>query len=709
MSYYASNSAARKTILEVVCVATILASGIASYCNTFGVPFLFDDIARIVNEPSIRTVWPPSVAMQNSNRPFGQYTFALNYACHGYDVFGFHFANLGIHLIGALFLYGFVKRSLRRCGPRYHASAPLLAFSIAVVWVVHPLNTQAVTYIVQRLESLMGLAYLATLYCFARSQDSKTSWFWMLCSIVACAFGMGCKEVMVSAPLVVLWYDRAFMASSWRELFRKRKYFYGILTSTWTVLVWSMVHYRLDYSNGSLYQVEGLTSWTYLLSQSSVLVHYLSLAVWPRGQCVYLAWPVSHAIQEVLPQFLFVSALFASTVWAVFHHPRWGFLGGCFFLVLAPTSSVIPIKDLAFEHRMYLPLAAVIALALTGAYELLSRIGISKAYASHIHLGTSILLALALGITAFHRNKVFVSETSVWKDTLVKSPRNVTVWVGLGGLLAKEKKYAEACEHFERALEIAANDPSANANYAGLLIEMKNYELAGQHLERAFQNNPNDLDAIANMAHLQTRLENFAEAVKYYKAAVLGFPNDEELQSSLIASQIRSGSLSQAVTCSLDNLEHRPNSAKANVDYASALIANGRNAEAVAYCERAIALDNQLSTAHATLATLETVPDKAIERMKRAVSLEPLSFDYNRALGDMLMSTMPLEAIGHFEIALQSERDSVEVLLKIGGAWDACGFPEKGIPYLERVTQLLPDWVEARQSLEVLRKRFERP
>jgi tetratricopeptide (TPR) repeat protein len=281
--------------------------------------------------------------------------------------------------------------------------------------------------------------------------------------------------------------------------------------------------------------------------------------------------------------------------------------------------------------------------------------------------------------------------------------------VGLGGLLAKEKRYAEACEHFEHALEIAPNAPSANANYAGLLIEMKNYELAGQHLERAFQNNPNDLDAIVNMAHLQTRLENFAEAVKYYQAAVLGIPNDEELQSSLIASLIRSGSLSHAVTSSHDHLDRRPNSAKANVDYASALIASGRNAEAVAFCERAIALDDQLSTAHATLATLETVPDKAIERMKRAVSLEPMSFDYNRALGDMLMGTRPLDAVGHFEIALQTEPDCVEVLLRIGGAWDACGYPEKGIPYLERVTQLLPDWVEARQSLEALRKRFERP
>ena len=704
-----ANSKARKITMEVVCVVTILASGIAAYCNSFQVPFLFDDIARIVNEPSIQTLWPPSVAMQNSNRPFVQYTFAMNVACHGFDVFGFHVANLGIHLSGALFLFGFVKRTLLRCGSRYSVSASLVAFSIALIWVVHPLNTQAVTYIVQRLESLMGLAYLATLYFFARSQDSRSGWFWLLCSIAACAIGMGCKEVMVSAPLIVLWYDRAFIASDWRELFLKRKYFYVLLASTWTVLAWSMLHYRLDYSNGSLLQVEGISPWTYLLSQSSVLVHYLYLAFWPRGQCVYPAWPVSNSIQEVLPQFLFMSVLLGLTVWAVVRHRRWSFLGGCFFLVLAPTSSVIPIKDLAFEHRMYLPLAAVIALVLTGTYELLSRIGISVASAIRIHVGTSVLLASAFGIAAFERNKVFVSEISVWKDTLEKSPRNVTVWVGLGGLLAKEKRYEEAREHFERALEIAPNDSSANANFAGLLIELREYDLAGQHLERAFQKSPNELDAITNMAHLQSRLANYSEAVKYYEAAVISLPNDEELQSSLIGSQIRSGNYSDAARCSLANLGRRPNSAKANLDYASALIANGRHSEAVMYCEKAIALDEQLSMAHATLATLETKTEKAIERMSRAISLEPMSFDYNRFLGDMLIGTKPKDAVEHYEIALKSEPESIEVLLKLGSAWDACGFPEKGIPYLEQVTKLLPDWIEARQSLKELRRNIHQP
>ena len=699
----------RKAVLKFLCIAIITAAGIAAYSNTMQVPFLFDDVVRIQDEPSIRTLWPPSVAMSNSNRPFAQYSFAINYAVHEYAVWGYHAVNLGIHVVAAWFLFGFTKRTLNRCGSAYSDIAGLLAFSVAFVWVVHPLNTQAVTYIIQRLESLMGLAYIATLYFFARSQDSSRSWPWLLCSAVACSVGMGCKEVMVSAPLIVLWYDRAFISKSWREIIARRSRFYLLLASSWGVLAWSMLHYRLDYTNGSLLQVEGLTPWTYLLSQSTVLVHYLWLSFWPMGQCVYPAWPISRSILDVWPQLIVVGAMLIATLWAIVRQPRWGFLGGCFFLVLAPTSSVIPIQDLAFEHRMYLPLAALVAFVLLAFHVGMLKMGMSRSLSIRMHLGFVIAIGIALGVTSFERNKVYVSEISVWKDTLVKSPGNIKVWVGLGGVFAKEKRYEEAREHFVRALEIAPNDSKANANFAGMLIELREYNFAGQHLERAFQSNAMDLDAITNMGHLQARLENFGEAARYYERAVEGFPKEEELQSCLIASYIRSGNITEAERCSLSNLDRQPNSAKANIDYASTLIAIERKEQAIAFCERAIVLDAGLSTAYATLSVIVADPDKAIELMARAIAIEPKSFDFNRTMGDMLLETKPMDSVKYYAMAIQADPDSVEVLLKIGAAWDACGNPEKGIPYLERVTQLLPDWVEARDSLKTLRQSVGKP
>ena len=509
---------------------------------------------------------------------------------------------------------------------------------------------------------------------------------------------------MVSAPIIVLWYDRAFVARNWSELLQRRKYFYAMLASTWLVLAWAMLHYQADYVSGNLISVEGLTSWTYLLSQSAVIVHYLSLAFWPASQCVYPAWPVARSIQEVLPQIAIVCGLLVLTLWSIRYRPKWSFLGGCFFLILAPTSSIIPIKDLAFEHRMYLPLAALASLTVIGFYAASVRFGLGKLPASRLVLVTTLLVSITLGATTYERNKVYDSEISVWKDTLVKAPRNLPVWVGLGGILAKEKKFDEAKQHFERALEIAPSDANANASFAGLLIEMGEFEQAGKHLTTALQSNSSHLDAIINMGHLQSRLGNFDAASKAFEAAILISPDDEELQSCLVASQIRGGNLSDAERTSHYNLELRPNSAKANVDYASVLVAMAENTKAITFCERAIALDEKLSTAYATLSTIEPNATKALQHIARAIELEPNSIDYNRSMGDMLMATDPKAAIDNYETALKSDPNSVEILLRIGAAWDACGLPAKGIPYLERVTKIMPDWVEARQSLEMLRQ-----
>jgi protein O-GlcNAc transferase len=302
-----------------------------------------------------------------------------------------------------------------------------------------------------------------------------------------------------------------------------------------------------------------------------------------------------------------------------------------------------------------------------------------------------------------------IAVYSNWKDSSVKAPGNVSALLELGGELSKEKKFDEAKEKFERALEIAPSDANANTAYADLLIELGDFELAGKHLATALQSDSNHLDSLTKMGHLQSSLGNFEASAKCYETAVLNSPNDEDLQSCLIASLIRGGNLSDAERFSHANLELRSNSAKANVDYASVLVAMSENAKAIEYCEKAIALNAGLSTAHATLATLEADPEKAMRHISKAIELEPLSPDYNQTLGDMLMQTNPQEAVAKYETALKSTPNSVEILLKLGAAWDACGRPSKGIPYLERVTELMPDWEEARQSLEMLRRENPKP
>ena len=226
--------------LVIICV------GLYAYHNSLRGPFVFDDVPAIRDNPTIHQLWPPWQALsppQADNpvtaRPVVNLSLAVNYALGGLNVWGYHVVNLAIHILGALVLYGVVRRTLLCASlrERYGDEARWLALAVALIWVVHPLQTESVTYLIQRTESLMGLFFLLTLYCVIRGSTSSGRRGWYAAAIVCCALGMGSKEVMVVAPLTVLLYDRAFLSGSFREALRARAALYAGLCGCWLVLV----------------------------------------------------------------------------------------------------------------------------------------------------------------------------------------------------------------------------------------------------------------------------------------------------------------------------------------------------------------------------------------------------------------------------------------------------------------------------------------
>jgi hypothetical protein len=210
---------------------------VAAYANSLSGAFVFDDLPTIVDNPTIRHVWPlgpvfhPPAATTATGRPLLNLSFALNYAIGGTEVRGYHVLNVSIHLLAGLTLFGCIRRTLRRVGSAGGATADptWLALAAAGIWVVHPLATESVDYVVQRAESLMGLLYLFTLYGFIRSSAEKpgrASTLWLSASVLACAAGMAVKEVMVTAPVMVLLYDRTFAAGTLRAAWRQRRLYY---------------------------------------------------------------------------------------------------------------------------------------------------------------------------------------------------------------------------------------------------------------------------------------------------------------------------------------------------------------------------------------------------------------------------------------------------------------------------------------------------
>ena len=183
---------------------------------------------------------------------------------------------------------------------------------------------------------------------------------------------MATKEVVATAPLVVLLFDRTFLSGSFRAAFARRWGLYLALAATWGIIAWELL--ITDFHGGSTAVTRGqFTRWTYLLTEAQVLPHYLRLAIWPAGQCFDYGWPPAASLAQVFWPGLLVVALLGLTVWALVKRPVLGFFGAWFFVILAPTSSVVPILDAAVEHRMYLPLAAIAAGVVAVGYMLVER------------------------------------------------------------------------------------------------------------------------------------------------------------------------------------------------------------------------------------------------------------------------------------------------------------------------------------------------
>ncbi len=543
----------------VIAVGILVASGMLAYADSFSAPFVFDTLS-ITQNPAIYTLWPLT---SNIWRPVGWWSFAINYAIGGTNVWGYHATNLAIHLAAALTLFGIVLRSLShgRLVARFGPAGWGLALVVALLWLVHPLQTQSVTYIFQRFESLMGLFFLLTLYSFIRAQDSSRSTAWYVSAVACCLLAVMTKEVAVAAPLLVLWYDRTFVAASWREIFHRRWALYAGLGGTLVVLA-AIIRSQADkLPTAGLLVVKGVTPLQYAVSQPGVIAHYLRLSLWPAGLCLDYAWPVADTAAKIVPPLVLIAALLALTVWSIFRWPAWSFLGAWFFLILAPTSSIVPIVDLAFEHRMYLPLAAVLTGVVIGGYLfsgwLLARrwpvAGRRPFVLALIGYGLMGAISMTMGCLTVRRNLDYRSAITIWSDSVRKSPKNARAYVNLGVALAEQGQVDEAAVHYRKALEIRPDYADAYYNLGVNLDKRGQVDEAIAHYRKALELRPDFATAQNNLAWVlatcsDASLRNGAKAVELAEQAVqLSNSQDPEFLDTLAAAYAEAGLFSMAM------------------------------------------------------------------------------------------------------------------------------------------------------------------
>ncbi len=579
----------------------IILAALAVYHNCFAVPLLLDDVPSVVQNPSIHHLWPvwsalsPPVDSYVGGRPVVNLSLAVNYALGGPLVWGYHAFNLAVHILAGLTLYGIVRRTLLcpLLRERFGASATRLALAVAVLWTVHPLQTEAVIYISERCELLMGLFYLLTVYCFIRGTDAQRSSGWFALSVVACVLGMASKEVMVTAPVMVLLYDRTFVSGSFRKAWTRHRWLYLGLAGTWVLLGRLMVglHYR-----GAGYGL-GIPWWAYALVECRTVAQYLWLTIWPHPLVFdYGEFVAIRHMGEVAPYAVMLAVLVAGVLVELKRRPAIGLVGAWFFLILAPTSSVVPISGQPMaEYRMYLPLAAVITLVVVGID---SRMG---------RRSTAVFLALAvgLGFLATRRNEDYRTELSIWNDTVAKCPDNARAHTHLGGALLAAGRFPEAVWHYEQVVRLKPGDAGAHDNLGNGLLKAGKVSEAVEQYEQALQLKPGFSDAHVNLGNAWLRMGKTQEAIEQYQQALRIKPDSAEAHGNLGAIYQRMGKLPEAVTQYEQALRINPDFPEAHFNLGLALEKLGRTPEAIAHYQQAVKLQPDFLPATRALARLQ--------------------------------------------------------------------------------------------------------
>lgn len=751
----ASNGAPlhRRVILALLAIAL---AWIAVWSSSVGGAFLFDDIPEIVNNESLHD--PGSMEwLEHGRRPVTNLTLAINWAMGGGETEPFHATNMLIHLLASVAIYGLVLVTARteRIPEKWRRRAPVVAGFTALFWLVHPLQTQSVTYIVQRGEALAGMWYALTMLAAAigitREKAGRDGgWFFAL-AVLACALGMGSKAVAVTAPIAVLLWDAVFAGGTLGRALRARWTLYAGLALTWLVTVWlGVLPQVLSSGEGRTvgFGYEGATWWEYLLTQAHVIWHYAYLTIWPADLVLDYAWPfTSDVLGAIVPGGLLAIALLASVL-GVVRGKWWGFAGAFFFLVLAPTSSVIPIADASMEHRMYLPLLALVALFVVGVIAGLDRL--TNARPMWIAAPLFLLVATFLSMRTIERNIAYESPREMWRQVTIDRPNNARAWSNYGKLILDEDPQA-ALEPLRRAVELDPGFVLARVNFGSALIDAGRYDEALEETRAAIEAVEEQPGLLINLGRVRYRTGDAEGAVEAFEQALSIEPGNEVAQSNLEivsrylaqleeARRLReAGRTAESARAYQRYLDNMPSDREALIEYASMMVAGNNVSDVLPRLERVLETDTsdpRITTLHHRASavaqgrqfvtdggeTTEFSPEKseqwlrialsnidegrldeAEEALRSAISFDPTNTSARYRLGVLFQRQgYHDEAVLEYLDLLELQPDRASVLSNLGQCYTHLNQAEYAESAFRRAIDADPDHFQAHLNLAIL-------
>jgi len=687
--------------------------GMAVYSNSFDCSFHFDDIDSIVDNPAIRDVRDLGRIWDFIPRRFvGYLSFALNYRFNRLDVFGYHVVNLAVHLVSSLLVWRLVLLifSTPLMIRRGTGGARTVAAACALLFLTHPIQTQAVTYIVQRLASMAAMFYFASLYFYlkGRLRSGRRRVLFFACGALCALCGIFTKETVVTLPFAMVLAEVCFFgmpAGGIRAVLASKRFWISMIPFVLFLLVVPSTM-TLNPNNyfgtvrSQRFLDPPLTSMTYLLTQFKVVLRYFRLLLLPIGQNVDHDVPASTSILELQSAagLVFLLAVLFAALKAYPRYRAVSFGIFWFFLTLSVESSVKPLGNVMFEHRLYLPMFGFSLAAASLLYETVWR--------KNAKTGALILLAAvcALSVLTYRRNEVWKTPVTLWSDAVRKSPGKPRPYNNLGFSYYREGDFEEAIRNYRKALRLFPGYLRAMNNLGAIFFDEGKLEEAEKLFLKALKANPENSQALNNLGSVRFREGKLDEAERLMEKAVRLDPRYAEAYCNLGNVRLRKGDAAGAKTWFEKALLHRPDYAEAYFGLGSVYSRERDFERARAMYERTLALDPGFVGAYVNLGNdllSQGMTEEATRLYEEALRIAPENFELLKNLGiAYLKMNDPDRAAEHFRKAL-AVKESPEIYCFLGDMARRRGELETAVARFRDALRLDPESRDAHRGLAV--------
>jgi tetratricopeptide (TPR) repeat protein len=585
---------ARKERLLFLLAALVV---IVIYSNALTGPFVFDDRPNIVENPYIRLTGLSyddlKEVIQKSRapaRPVANLTLALNYYFNRYNPVGYRVVNILIHITCGFFLYLLLKSTLNLPALRHRYSynkwIPLLS---AVLWMVHPIQTQSVSYVIQRMNSMATLFYVLSLLLYVRfrmAAHQKSKGLLLSGCILAGALSLGTKEIAVTLPFFIFLTEWFFFQNLSGQWLNRRA---TVLAALGIFLVALALIYLGPNPLESIKMGYGGREFTLeqrLLTELRVVVFYVSLLLWPHPQRLNLAHDFSLSVSLLQPPSTFVSLLFiaALLIAAITFAKRYTLFSFCtlwFLGNLIIESSVVAL-ELVFEHRTYLPSMMAIFLMVVGVFRFIRP--------QWLGIGLLCTAAVVGSVWTYQRNTVWADDLVLWRDCAQKSPAKARVYTNLASALVRRGNYIEAVEHYQTALKIKPEYAEPHFNLGIIWAKSGKLSKGMYHFQRAVDIDPLNFKAQNNLGAALLAGGSLDESIDHLQIALKLNPDYPEAHNNLGQAMLLQGNTAAAMAHFKEALRLQPAYAKAHVNLGIVFKQMGRYPEAKQQFEEALRL-----------------------------------------------------------------------------------------------------------------------